>query len=283
MTPALLASAMMIASGSIHAIVNAIIKGRRSDASTTPSIMAGRAATDGVSALLLLPATMLVPLPTGAWTWLAASAVVHVVYLYAMVRAYTAADFSAVYPVLRGTAPMIVAIVMIGVIGEPATLHQIIGIALIGGAMVSLVIGRHLRRHALGWVVMTGAMTATYTIADAHGVRAAPNVASYIVWDFVLIGSLSVALFAALGGRAISVSMRHQWRPCTAAGALSVVTYGLALGALSLGPIAQLAALRETGMVAALLIAIVALGERVTWPRALAVAAILAGAVLIVG
>lgn len=245
--------------------------------------MAGRTATDGVSALLLLPGTMLVPLPTGAGTWLAASAVVHVVYLYAIVRAYTAADFPAVYPVLRGAAPIIVAIVMIGVIGEPATLYQIIGIALIGGAMVSLAIGRHLRRYALGWAVMTGAMTAIYTIADAHGVRAAPNVASYIVWDFVLIGSLSVAMFAALGGRAIFVSMRHQWRPCTAAGALSVVTYGLALGALSLGSIAQLAALRETVMVAALLIAIVALGERVTWPRALAVAAILAGAVLIVG
>ena len=108
----LIAAGMMVASGSIHAVVNAIVKGRGGAAageSGGHDIMAGRAATDGVSALLLLPAIAWVPRPSGAWDWLAVSAVVHVVYLYAMIRTYTVADFSAAYPVLRGTAPLVTA------------------------------------------------------------------------------------------------------------------------------------------------------------------------------
>src|SRR3546814_2455552 len=89
----------MGASGSIHAIVNAIVKGGRDK-------MAGRALTDGSSAIILLLATLFVPWPTGAWGWLAASAVLHAFYLFALIRAYQVGDLSAVYPVLRGTAPL---------------------------------------------------------------------------------------------------------------------------------------------------------------------------------
>lgn len=270
-----IAAGMMIASGSIHAVVNAIIKSGRDR-------MAARAATDGTSALLLLPATLLVPLPTGAWGWLGISAFVHVFYLYAMMRAYGVADFSAAYPVLRGTAPLVTGLVAIGVLGEPADLRTILGIAVIGAAMFLLVAGRHLARGALGWSTLTGSMTAAYTVADAHGVRAAPGVASYIVWDFVLVGALSVVMFAALTRGAVFASMRRQWRPCAAAGGLSIVTYGLALAALARGPTAPLAALRETGMLTALVIAIVFLGERVTWQRGAAALGILAGAGLVI-
>src|SRR3546814_2711158 len=81
MPPLAIASILMIASGSIHAIVNAIVKGGRDK-------MAGRALTDGSSAIILLPATLFVPWPTGAWGWLAASAVLHAFYLFALIRAY---------------------------------------------------------------------------------------------------------------------------------------------------------------------------------------------------
>jgi len=275
---------MMVASGSIHAVVNAIVKGRRGVAASGSGghdIMAGRAATDGVSALLLLPATVLVPWPSGAWGWLAASAVVHVVYLYAMIRTYTAADFSAAYPVLRGTAPLVTAVVAIGAAGERVGMSQVAGIGLIGGAMLMLGTARQLTRAALGWAVLTGSITAAYTVADAHGVRAAPTIASYIVWDFVLIGARSVVMFTVIGRGAMLRAMQRQWRAGATAGALSIVTYGLALIALSMGPTAPLAALRETGMVTALLIGVFALGERLTVQRVAAVAAILAGAALI--
>ena len=281
--PLLLPAAMMIASGSIHAVVNAIVKGPRAapDGDAVGARMTARASTDGASAVILLPATLAVALPTGAWGWLLASAAVHVVYLYAMVRAYAAADFSAAYPVMRGAAPLLTAAVSVGLFGERVSTAGLAGIALVGTAIFLLVAGRHLGRAALGWALTTGSMTALYTLADAHGVRAAPSTASYIVWDFVLIGSESVALFALLTRGRVFRDLAAQWRPGAIAGGLSIVTYGLALAALALGPTAPLAALRETGMVTALVIAAVFLHEAVTPRRALAVGGIVGGAALI--
>jgi len=274
MAPVTLASLMMIASGMIHAVVNAIIKGGRDK-------MAGRAATDGTAALVMVPAVVLVPLPHGAWLWLAGSAIVHLVYLIALVRSYELADFSAAYPILRGTAPLVTAIVTLGILGEPASALQIAGISLLGIGMFVLAAGRHLSRHAFGWAILTGMCIATYTVIDARGVRAASSVASYIAWDFLIMGVMIVTYFAIRTRGTVFAAMRDQWRPCAAAGLMSICTYGLALVALSLGPTAQLAALRETGMITAVIISVVFLKERVTAARLAGVAFILGGAVLI--
>jgi len=269
-----LAALMMIASGSIHAVVNAIVKGGRDKA-------AGRAITDGTSALILLPAIPFVPLPHGAWSYLAASALIHGVYLYSLVQAYKAGDLSAVYPVLRGTAPLITAGVTIGLLGEHATTEQVAGIALIGAAMFVMIAGRHLGRAALGWSVLTGLCIAAYTVVDAIGVRAAPSANSYIVWVFIEMGAVVVVMFGLLSRGTMFAAARAQWRPGVIAGALSILTYGLALMAFSMGPTAPLAALRETGMVTALLISILVLKERATAGRVIGVLGILGGAALV--
>jgi drug/metabolite transporter (DMT)-like permease len=269
-----LAPLLMIASGSVHAVVNAIVKGGKDK-------MASRAMTDGSAAVILLPALLLVPLPHGAWGWLAATAVVHALYLYALIRAYQVSDFSSAYPVLRGTAPLVTAGVTLGLLGEHVSIVAVAGIALIGVSMFVLAIGRHLSRAGFGWAVLTGFTIAAYTVIDAAGVRAAPTPFSYIAWMFVTMGLVIVGLFAILTRGTLFASMRQQWRPGAIAGALSILTYGLALYALSIGPTAPLAALRETGMVTALVIAVVFLKERVMPGRGAAVLGILAGAALI--
>ncbi|WP_342251481.1 DMT family transporter [Sphingomonas sp. OTU376] len=274
MSPEFLAPAMMIVSGSIHAVVNAILKGGKDK-------MTGRAIIDGSSALILLPATLLVPLPHGAWGWLGLSAAIHCLYLYAVVRAFEASDFSAAYPVMRGAAPMLTAALAILVFGEAVPMREALGIAVIGGAVATLVIGRHLGRAGLGWALLTAAMIGCYTVADAHGVRAAPRPVSYVVWSFVLSGAAIVTMFGLVSRGRIFAAALAQWKPGTAAGALSILTYGLALNAFALGAVAPLAALRETGMITALVIAVVFLGEKVTLVRALSVTGILAGAALI--
>ena len=283
MTSFAVPAVMMIASGTVHAVVNAIVKGPRGRPGEDPlhARMVARGSTDGVSALILLPATALVPLPAGVWGWLGISAAVHLLYLYAMIRTYAVADLSAAYPVMRGSAPLLAAAISVGWFGERIATADLLGIALVGAAILMLVAGKHLGGSALGWALTTGAMTALYTVADAHGVRAAPSPASYIVWDFVLIGGISVGMFALLTRGRLFADLRTQWRPGVAAGSLSIVTYGLALWALSLGPTAPLAALRETGMVTALVLSVVFLGEAVTWRRVVAVCGIGAGAALI--
>jgi drug/metabolite transporter (DMT)-like permease len=269
-----IASLLMIASGSIHAVVNAILKGGSDK-------MAGRAVIDGSSALILLPVLPFVPLPHGAWGWLAASALVHGVYLYALVRAFEASDLSAAYPILRGTAPLITAAVALGLLGEPATPQEVIGIAVIGIAMFAMVAGRHISRAGLGWALLTGVTIAVYTVIDSRGVRAAPTPVSYIAWVFVQMGAVVVTMFAIVSRGAIFRAAAKQWHAGVVAGGLSILTYGMALQAFALGPTAPLAALRETGMVTALLISAFVLKERVSPARAFGVLGILAGAGLI--
>ncbi|WP_308461459.1 DMT family transporter [Sphingomonas citricola] len=274
MTPFALAAVLMIASGSVHAVVNAIIKSGRDK-------MASRALTDGASAVILLPALPFVAWPAGAGWWLAASVATHLVYLYALVRAYETADLSAAYPILRGTAPVVTAIVTIVALGDAVRGAQVAGIAIIGAAMLLLVAGRHLSRGALGWSLLTGVMIAAYTVIDAHGVRAAPTRSGYIVWLFVAMGLGVAGMFAIASRGAIVAAIAPQWRAGAVAGALSIVTYCAALLALATGPTAPLAALRETGMVTAMLIGVFALGEPLTMHRVAAVASIVGGAALI--
>ncbi len=270
----LLAPAMMIASGSIHAVVNAILKGGKDK-------LAGRSVIDGSSAVIVLPALLFVPLPHGAWAWLAASAVLHCFYLYALVRAFQHSDLSAAYPILRGTAPLLTAGLAIGVFAEAASVRELAGIALIGGAVLAMVAGRHIALSGLGWSLATAVTISAYTVIDAQGVRAAPEPASYIAWLFVVMGTCVVTMFGIMSKGAIFAAARSQWRPGVMAGALSILTYGLALQALAIGPTAPLAALRETGMVTALLISVLFLRERVTLLRGASVLGIFAGAVLI--
>lgn len=274
MTALWLAPAMMIASGSIHAVVNAILKGGKDK-------MAGRATIDGSSALLLLPATLLVPLPAAAWPYLCLSASIHCLYLYALVRAFETSDFSAAYPIMRGAAPMLTATLAVGLLGEAASARELIGIAVIGIAVAALVFGKHIGRAGIGWALLTAAMIGCYTVVDAHGVRAAPTPFSYIVWSFMVSGTATFTMFALISRGRIFAAARSQWRPGAIAGLLSIVTYGLALQAFAMGPTAPLAALRETGMVTALLVSMIFLKERVTLLRGASVLGILAGAVLI--
>ncbi|MET0239621.1 MAG: DMT family transporter [Sphingobium sp.] len=270
----MLGAIMMIASGSIHATLNAIVKGGR-------DAVAGRAVTDATSAIILLPIIAFVPWPGSAWPWLAASAAIHAVYLYALIRTYQISDFSAAYPVLRGTAPLLTALVTVGFIGEAATFGQLAGIAVIGAAMFAMLVGRHVSREALGWALLTGASIAAYTVVDARGVRIAPEPASYIVWLFVTMGAVVVAMFGIVTRGALFALAAQQWKPGVVAGAMSIVSYGLALNAFALGPTAPLAALRETGMITAVLLSVLFLKEKVAWTRMVGAGGIFLGAVLI--
>jgi drug/metabolite transporter (DMT)-like permease len=272
--PLTLAYLMILASGACHAVVNAVLK-------SGGDKMAGRALIDGSSAVMMLPVLFFVPLPTGAWGWLAASAVIHLVYLYALVRAFEAADFSAAYPIARGVAPAVTAAVSVGLLGEDVSARQIAGVACISVGVLLMTVGRHISRPALGWSLLTGMSIAAYTVVDANGVRAAPSALSYIAWVFVLLGFGIAAVFVGIRGPGIFAAAREQWRPGVVAGALSIVTYGLALGAYRMGPVATLAALRETSILFGVVIAVVWLREKVTVARAGAAGVIAVGAGLI--
>ena len=270
-----MASILILASGLVHAIVNAILKAGKDK-------MSGRALIDGFSALLVAPAAFFVALPEHAWGCLAASWLVHLVYLFALIKAFEQSDMTVAYPISRGLAPLLAATAAVAVFHEPITVCVVVGIALISVGVLSVGVSHSASKRPLLWPVLTGCCIAAYTVIDAQGVRAAPTAASYIVWTFLMLGSGIASVFAVWRGRQFLAAAAHQWKPGLLAGALSIVTYGLALFAFRLGTTPRLAALRETSILFATGIAVLFLKERLTRARYVGVAAIFAGALVLV-
>ena len=274
MTMAHLAAAMMIGSGAAHAVVNAILKSGKDK-------MSSRALIDGFSAILVLPAIAFLPFPDGAWGWLAGSWASHLLYLICLVKAFEHGDMSAAYPISRGTAPVLAAIGAVGLFGAPISPAVAAGVLLVSLGTLSIALGRHADRRSVAWALATGCTIAAYTVIDAQGVRASPNPFSYIAWVFLTLGGGIGLIFALWRGPRFILSARSEWKAGLAAGALSIVTYGLALSAYRLGDVPRLAALRETAIVFGVGIAVLLLKERVTRVRALGALTIAAGAVVL--
>jgi drug/metabolite transporter (DMT)-like permease len=274
MTLAQTAGLMMIASGVAHAVVNAILKAGRDK-------MSSRALIDGFSALIVLPFAFVLPLPHGAWGWLVASWATHLVYLVCLIKAFERADMTVAYPISRGIAPALAAVVAVLVFSEPVSWITAAGIGMVSLGVLVVGLGRRVDRRALGWAVATGVCIAGYTVIDAQGVRAAPSALSYIAWVYLTLGGGIGLLFALWRGPRFLLAARSEWKAGLAAGALSIVTYGLALYAYRIGDTPRLAALRETSILFAVGIAVVFLGERMTGGRIAGTVAIACGAALL--
>lgn len=250
-----IAALMMIASGAIHAVVNAVLKSGEDK-------LASRALIDLSGGLVVLPAIFFFPPPHGAWGWLLGSLIVHAVYFLSLVRAFEVADMSASYPVMRGTAPVFAAMGGVFILGDAITVPVAAGMGLVTTGIFLSAIGRNLTPAALGYSILTGLSVAWYTVLDAGGVRAAPTPMSYIAWAFFVLGVVIGGAFGAWRGSAFIAYARINWRSCVLAGAMGVVSYGLAMLAFSVGDLPRLAPLRESSILFALLIAIFFLRER---------------------
>ena len=275
MSPATIASLMMLTSGACHAVVNAVLKSGKDK-------MSSRALIDGFSALIVLPIAFFLPLPSHAWVWLFSSGAIHLVYLVSLIKAFEGADMMVAYPLMRGVAPAMAAAAAVGFFHEPASPVVIGGVALVSVGVMTAALGRHLDRRTFLWSLLTGASIAAYTVVDAQGVRAAPSAPSYIVWVFMIVGTAVGGLFAVWRGPTFILAARSQWKSGLFAGALSIVTYGLALWALRLGATPRLAALREVSVLFGVTIAIVFLKERATPARLASALMIGAGAAVLV-
>jgi drug/metabolite transporter (DMT)-like permease len=275
MSLALIASLMVLTSGAAHAVVNAILK-------SGGDKLSSRALIDGFSAVIVAPALFIVPLPVHAWGWLAGSLGTHLVYLICLVRAFEAADMSVAYPIARGVAPALTATLAVVIFHEAINPVVVAGVALVSVGVLTVGLGRNISPKGVAWAAACGATVALYTVLDAQGVRAAPSAPSYIAWIFLADGLGIGGLFAIWRGPTFLLTARAQWRPGLIAGALSIVTYGLALWAFRLGATPRLAALRETSILFGVAIAVVFLKEKVTAPRLAGVAAIAAGALALI-
>ena len=223
-------------------------------------------------------------LPAAAWPYVLASAVLHVAYNLLLLASYQLGEFSQMYPLARGTAPWVVALVSVTVLGRALPVTELLGVLAVSAGLLGLVLvgGRPGRKQlpALGSAVLTGLTIAGYTVVDGLGVAAAPLTA-YIGWLF-LLDSVPMPLLAVYRrGRLLPSAVRRCAVPGLVGGVVSLAAYSIVLWAQTSGALAPIAALRETSIIFGALIGTVFLGERLGRPRMLAAAVVLAGVLLI--
>jgi drug/metabolite transporter (DMT)-like permease len=262
----------------LHAAWNALIKRDRDVLVATVGIVLGAA----TFSLIFLP---FFPAPDPAsWPFLATSTAAQFAYYALIIRVYRRADLGLAYPIMRGTAPLFVTVANAILFGEILSPLGLAGVACIS-AGVLLIAGGKAKRPDLGATIAVALgvaiVIAFYTVIDGIGVRLSQSPASYTMWIFLLTG-LSMGGWAMIWHRKpLLQSFRIEaWVPLVGGGC-TLVSYGIALWAMTLAPVAAVAALRETSILFAVLISIFVLKEAASWYRIAAVVLLTTGAVAI--
>ena len=220
-----------------------------------------------------------------ALPWIAASLVIHVGYYITLVGAYRHGDLGFAYPIMRGTAPLIVALASGGLLGEHLTPSVWAGVAGICGGVLLIGLAKNghdagSRQRALAFALANAAIIGTYTLVDGIGVRRSGNALQYVALLFLLDGIpyFLIVMWQRGGGRdAAFAYMRQRWRIALLGALASLGSYGIALWAMTRAPVASVAALRETSVLFAALIGVLFLNERFRLQRAFGTAAIVGG------
>lgn len=268
----------VLAAAAMHAIWNALIKVRLDRFASIQLMTIGM----GVAAL---PLVTVVEMPEGrVWAWIAASVALHTGYRLFLVKAYENGDLAQTYPLARGTAPLLTTLGAAVILLEVPQPLAIVGIVLLsagtllmsfrGGSPTGAVGGR-----AVFYALITSLFVSGYTLTDGSGARLAATASSYAVWLFAVDAAWTIALVLLLRGRAIVPTMLGEWKAGLVTGALAAAAYWIAMWAMTKAPIASVAALRESSILFALAISVVALREPVTGWRIVSGVAIVAGVV----
>lgn len=263
-----------------HAGWNAAIKRELDPFLTTVLISLGAA----VVAAACLPIVGLPAAP--AWPFVIASVLVHLVYFAALIESYRAGDLGQVYPIARGSAPLMTAIATTVFFGEQLGAFGWGGIVLLvaGVLLLSLRGSRELARldrAAVGFALFTAVTICAYSVIDGLGARRALNANAYSVALFIGIGPVMALYALRRRGTGAFATMAGRWGTGLIGGMLQVGAYGIAIWAMTVAPIATVAALRETSVLFGAVIAVAILKEPLRLGRVLGAVLIVAGLVLI--
>ncbi|MFE3887375.1 EamA family transporter [Streptomyces lydicus] len=265
MTPLVVAAVLMAAV--THASWNAIAHGIRDQ-------LLAFTLVGGGGALCGLAMAAVTPLPAaGAWPFLLASSVLHIVYQALLMQSFRLGEFGQMYPIARGTAPLVVTVLAAVFVHEVPNGWGLAGVALASAGLVGVALwgirGSGTRPHwpALLAALATGLAIASYTTVDGLGVRASGTPLGYIAWLMILEGIVIPAYALATRRRQLLTELRPIALRGMAGGVLSVFAYGLVLWAQTRAPLAPIAALRESSIIVGAAIGALFFKERFGAPR----------------
>jgi drug/metabolite transporter (DMT)-like permease len=266
----------VLAAAVTHAVWNAIAHGIKDQTLAFALIGVGGIAIG-------IPLVIVAAMPrSDCWPYLLGSVVIHIFYNLLLMRCYRLGEFSQVYPLARGTSPLVVTILAAIFIHEHLTPAQIAGVLVVSAGLATLVLaGRRPGRAAFLAAVGTGLTIAAYTTVDGVGVRLSGSPVGYIGWLMVL-ESLCVPMFAVVRRRDVLLKQpKRILLAGLAAGALSVLAYGLVLWAQTRGALAPIAALRETSVIFGAIIGTLIFREPFGRTRIAATVLVAAGIILL--
>ncbi|MEO1639175.1 MAG: EamA family transporter [Pseudomonadota bacterium] len=280
-----LATALALVSALAHAVFGALQKGRYDPWLT-------RGAIDGWLAALSAPiALFVVPWPEGImWPLLVGAMVIHFAYKVTMALAYERAAYTVVYPVVRGTGPLVTVIAASVFFAEHFTALQWVGVACLSGGILLLAlrniseetIDPYALKLGLFWALIGGFLVALYTTYDAYAIRQSPDPFTFLAWFFFLT-SLDFPVLASLRYRRMidaPVLGPLAWRGLIGA-LIAWISFGGVLLATRLDKVGEAAVLRETSVVFAALIGWFIMGEKVGPRRLLLMCLVALGAVIV--
>lgn len=259
----------------LHAVWNAALKGGN-DRILDASLLFTVAGTIGLFSTIFAPG-----MHPSAWKWIVATALLHVPYVYFLARAYDQGELSHVYTIARGLPPILIMVLATYAVAEVPTLQALAGVILIsfGILIVGLSPGAHVRGTLLaGAVAVTIAL---YSISDGIGVRTSLSPVAYNGWVFFAVGVTCFAMAVLLRGGKIIPYAKTHWRRAVFGGVLSFIAYGLVLWAMTKASIAGVSALRETSVVFAAMIGMMAFGEKARARRILGALVVALGALVL--
>jgi drug/metabolite transporter (DMT)-like permease len=271
--------ALVLFAALVHASWNAVVKSSGDRVLTFTAIHLTGTALGTV-------AIFFVGLPdVHVWPYLLVSALVHNLYYVFLLISYKLGDLSEVYPIARGSSPLLVALGAMVVAGEVPTVVGFGGIALVSVGIVSLTFARGKPTRAgmkpLLAAFCTGVLISSYTVLDGLGMRAGASPWPYIVWLNFLEG-IPFGLYVLARRRTdVAPFLRASWKPALAGGCLTTIAYGIALFALTQGGMAHVSALRETSVLFAAVIGSLILKEGFGAARIISALIITAGIVVL--
>jgi drug/metabolite transporter (DMT)-like permease len=251
---------MVLVAAALNAGWNALIKisGNKIAAMATVTLMGAAASA------LILP---FVPLPDPAsWPLLVLAILLHTAYQFALPLAYERGDLGQIYPISRGSAPLLVTLGAAAFAGEALEGPVLVGILFLSAGVMALAFDRKQPStkadgHAIGLALLTGCCIAAYTLVDGLGVRQPGSVMGFAVLLTVGDGLLTFLLALAYRPKDVGLTLRTQWKPAALAGSMQVGSYWLIIIAMAPAPLGAVSALRETSVLFAALISTFLLKE----------------------
>lgn len=267
----------VLAAALLHAAWNGLIRTGNPGGSRLQNLLIMALVQGGIGLALLTFA----PFPAAAvWPWIIAAAALHSGYKLCLSAAYDHGDLSRVYPLARGSAPLMVLAASVVVGTDVLTGGQVAAVLVLVLGILTMAGGSILAgesRRLIPWALATAVMTTGYTLVDGLGARAAGHLLIFLGWTFALDGLFFGLTVAALRGPGIFVVPLRGWAMGALAAMASLGAYGVVVWAMTQAPIALVGALRETSILFAMLIGWRFFGERIGRDKALAGGLILTG------